>query len=298
MQPKATIVITTFNRCELLRRAIKAAQEQSVSSKIIVMDDASTDVTPTMMAGEFPEIEYQQSKENRGPCYQRNRGIELAQTEIVFPLDDDSILQSPYTVEQTLSEFDNIRVGAVAIPFINKLISPQINTQAPDKNDIYLTHAFVAASHAVRRNIFLKTGGYREFFFYMGEEGDLSIRMLQQKHFVRLGTADPIHHFQPPNRVSVRADVYGRQNDILFLYCNAPSVHLVPNLLGTSIKGTLFGIKVGRLQNMLRGLAQGYSMTLTHSNKRFPVDSNCFQLYRKLKKQGCISLKEVEYFFN
>lgn len=298
MQPKATIVITTFNRCDLLCRAIKAAQKQSVATRIIVMDDASIDGTPIMMAGEFPEIEYHRSSENRGPCYQRNRGIELAQTEIVFPLDDDSILQSPYTVEQTLSEFDNIRVGVVAIPFINKLISPQINTQAPDKNDIYLTYAFVAASHAVRRNIFLKTGGYREFFFYMGEEGDLSIRMLQQKHFVRLGTADPIYHFQPPNRVSVRADICGRQNDILFLYCNAPFMYLFPNLLGTSIKGTLFGIKVGRLQNMLRGLIQGYSMTFTHLNKRSPVDSDCFQLYRKLKKQGFLSLKEVGYFLS
>jgi glycosyltransferase involved in cell wall biosynthesis len=298
MLPKATIVITTFNRCELLRQAIKAAQKQSVPTRIIVMDDASTDATSVMMAKEFPEIEYYCSTENKGPCYQRNRGIELANTEIVFPLDDDSILQSPYTVEQTLLEFNHIRVGAVAIPFINKLISEQIHTKAPDKNNIYLTHAFVAASHAVRRETFLKAGGYREFFFYMGEEGDVCIRMLQQKYFVRLGTADPIYHFQPPQRVSIKADMFGRQNDILFLHCNAPSNSLFYYLLGTSIKGILFGIKVGRLWNMLRGLAQGYSKALTYFNKRSPLDSDCFQLYRNLKKLECVPLKEVEYFFN
>ena len=296
MLPKATIVITTFNRCELLREAIKAAHKQSVPIKIIVMDDASQDNTPIMMANEFPQIQYCRSTENKGPCYQRNKGIELSDTEIVFPLDDDSILQSPYTVEQTLLEFDDPRVGAVAIPYVNKLISEKIHTKAPDKNNIYLTHAFVAASHAVRREIFLKTGGYREFFFYMGEEKDLCLRLLENKFVVRLGTADPIYHFQPPNRVSVKADVYGRQNDILFLYCNAPLRYLLYYLLGTSVKGIVFGLKVGRLKNMLTGLVKGYWMALNHLSQRKAVSYKCFKLHRKLKYFEPVLLKETEIF--
>lgn len=298
MITKAAIVFTTYNRSKLLRRAIQAAQKQSVPVKIIVMDDASTDGTSEMMASEFPEIEYYRSLDNRGPCYQRNRGIELAKAEVVFPLDDDSILQSSHTVEQTLAEFDAPRVGAVAIPFINKLRSERIHTQAPDKEEIYLTHAYVAASHAVRRETFLKTGGYREFFFYMGEEGDLCIRMLQHRSFVRLGTADPIHHLQPPNRISVKADVFGRQNDILFVHCNAPSRYLFPYLLGTSAKGILHGLEVRRSGNMLRGLSKGYSMALTNFKARSPVHSDCFRLHRMLKKRECVPLREVEHYFN
>lgn len=298
MLPKTTIVFTTYNRKELLRKAIQAAQKQSVPIRIIVMDDASTDGTPEMMASEFPKIEYNRSLENRGPCYQRNRGIALAKTEVVFPLDDDSILESSYTVEQTLAEFDDVRVGAVAIPFINKLQSEKIHTQAPDKKEIYLTHAYVAASHAVHREMFLKTGGYREFFFYMGEEGDLCIRMLQHKSFVRLGTADPIHHLQPPNRISVKADMFGRQNDILFVHCNVPLRYLLPHILGTSIKGLLYGITVKRPRNMLKGIVKGYSMTLTNFQVRSPVDSDCFQLHRMLKKRECVPLTEVEHYFN
>ncbi|YAF95688.1 MAG: glycosyltransferase family 2 protein [Nodularia sp. CChRGM 3473] len=297
MLPAATIVFTTHNRREILRQAIHAAQNQSIPVKILVMDDASTDGTEEMLSKEFPEIEYHRSLENRGPCYHRNLGVELSNTEIVFPLDDDSILQSPYTVEQTLAEFDHKNVGAVAIPFCNILKSDKVNTQAPDQSQIYLTHAYVAAAHAVLKSAFLKAGGYREFFFYMGEEGDLCIRLLKNKFFVRLGTSDPIYHLQPPNRVSVRADVFGRQNDILFLYCNASIEYLLPYLLGTSVKGIVYGIKIKRPMNMLKGFFQGFKLILTDSTMRSPVNSDCFRLYRMLKQRECVPLLEIGSYF-
>ena len=109
MKPAATIVFTTYNRQDILRQAIQAAQKQTVPIDIIVMDDASTDGTATMMATEFPNIKYYRSSENKGPCYQRNRGIELAKTEIVFPLDDDSILQSPHTPENAIDRQEYVR---------------------------------------------------------------------------------------------------------------------------------------------------------------------------------------------
>ncbi len=260
------------------------------------MDDASINGIKQMMEKEFPEIEYHRSSQNLGPCYQRNRGIELATTEIVFPLDDDSTLQSPYTIEQTLAEFNDDRVGAVAIPHRNILQSNEIYTQAPDKGQIYLIHAFSAASHAIRRSAFLKAGKYREFFFYYGEEGDLCIRLLKDGFFVRLGTADPIHHFEPPNKISKRPEMYGRQNDILFVYLNTPTRKLLFYLLGTTVKGTLFGIREKRLGINLKGIIQGYKLTLAKSNLRDAVPLKCFQLFRLLKHRQYVPLSEVEHY--
>jgi glycosyltransferase involved in cell wall biosynthesis len=292
----ATIVFTTHNRCDILRQALQAAQQQTTVVKILVMDDASSDGTASMIATEFPGIEYHRTEKSVGPCYQRNRGIELANTAIVFPLDDDSILQSPYTIEQTLAEFSNERIGAVAIPFQNILQSPTINTQAPDQSQIYLTHAYVAAAHAVRRSAFIDAGGYREFFFYMGEEGDLCIRLLQNGYFVRLGTANPIHHLQPPDRISKCADTFGRQNDILFYYCNAPSQYLWPHLFGTTINGLTFGFKVKRPINMLEGLVRGAWIAWRQTHIREPIKDKYFKLYRVLKKRQCIPLEEIVHY--
>lgn len=295
MTPAATLVFTTHNRHEQLRQALLAAQKQTVPVRILVMDDASTDDTPRLMAEEFPHLDYHRSEQNLGPCYHRNRGIALAETSIVFPLDDDSVLQSPHTVAQTLAEFDHSWVGAVAIPFINILQDQTIWTQAPDTHSIYLTHAFVAAAHAVRRDAFLQTGGYREFFFYMGEEGDLAIRLLNHRYGVRLGAADPIHHYQPVGRISRRADMFGRQNDVLFVYCNVPFPYWPIYLAGTSLKGLMYGVRVRRLGVMVQGLIQGFK--LTFQVEKSPVTNECFQLYRRLKQKQRVPFTEVASYF-
>lgn len=298
MTAQTTIIFTTHNRADILRQAIYAAQKQTVPVDILVMDDASTDHTKSMMTEEFPEISYHRSSENRGPCYHRNLGIRLAHTEIVFPLDDDSILQSPLTLEQTLAEFDHPHIGAIAIPFINILQDQQICTKAPDTKSVYFTHAYVAAAHAVRRQHFLQLGGYREFFFYMGEEGDFCIRLLAQGLGVRLGSADPIHHLQPNERISERADTFGRQNDILFCHCNTPTILLIPYLLGTILKGIIFGLKVGRLQYVFPGFINGFQLISQKLEMRQPVSFRCFQLYRQLKKSQAISLEEIKFQLN
>lgn len=293
MSFQATVIFTTHNRQELLKKAIQAAQSQTVKVKIIVMDDASQDETPRMMSEEFPEIEYHRSHQNLGPCYHRNKGIQVAPTEIVFPLDDDSILQSSYTVEQTLSEFTDSRIGAVTIPFINILQDEMVWTKSPDAQQIFISHTFVAASHAIRKSAFLLAGGYRDSFFYMGEEGDLSIRLLKHGFYIKLGNSDPIHHYQPPNRVSSRADIYGRRNDILFTYLNVPFPYFIPHLLGTTLKGIYFGFKVRRPLYASKGLFQGYCELFKNINLRDPVNINCYKLFRILKKSEPLALDQV-----
>jgi glycosyltransferase involved in cell wall biosynthesis len=192
--PKATIVLTTRDCRDLLRTAIKAARRQTVPLEIMVMDDNSADGTAEMMEREFPDISYHRTNKTKGSCFHRNSGIALARTEIVFPLDYDSILESPETVAQTLREFENPRVGAVAIPFINALQTDPMASVVPHRSAQYVPFA---AAHAVRREAFLKAGGYREISFRMGEETDLCIRMRKLGLLVRLGSADPIHRYQP-----------------------------------------------------------------------------------------------------
>jgi glycosyltransferase involved in cell wall biosynthesis len=298
MTPAATIVFTTHNRQELLQSAITSAKRQTIPVEIIVMDDNSIDGTSAMMRRDFPEVSYHRSSDGRGPCFHRNRGITLAQSDIVFALDDDSILQSPLTVEQTLAEFDDSRVGAVAIPFINVLQTDQIVSRSPSELGIYITAAFVAASHAVRKDVFLDAGGYRELFFYMGEEGDLCIRMLQKGLVVRLGRAEPIHHYQPRGRVSFPADFYGRRNDILFLTYNAPTKYLLPFLLGTSIKGLVFGMRVGRTGTMAKGLLQGYMTAVQKWRDRRPICASCFRCFRQLKTRGAVEIDDIRWYLD
>ena len=83
-----------------------------------------------------------------------------------------------------------------------------VRQRAPDPSAVWVTDRFIGTAHAVRRDVFLACGGYREFLVHQGEEGDFCIRMLAGGHHVRLGNSDPIHHFESPRRDFRRMDYY------------------------------------------------------------------------------------------
>jgi len=292
--PAASVVIPTFNRKDFLREAIRSSLAQSVPVEVIVLDDGSTDGTDEMMRSDFPAIRFERHRGPNGPCFLRNRGIELSSAPIAFPIDDDSAFVSPRTIEQTVAEFNNPRVAAVAIPFVNVRKDANILQKAPDEKRMYATYAFVGASHAVRREQFLAARGYHSNMFYMGEESDLCIRLLDRGWVVRVGRADPIHHFESPQRVTRRADYYGRRNDILFLWYNVPLAAFPLYLAATTWKGLRFGFQCGRPLRMMRGLAAGYAACAGQLSQRKPVQSQTFQLFRTLKRRVVMPMDEIE----
>lgn len=89
-----TVVIPTFNRAHLIRRALESVRNQhQCPAQIIVVDDASTDGTPATVRNWAKEtgfpVTVEVLKENGGPAKARNRGIELADTEYIAFLDSD-----------------------------------------------------------------------------------------------------------------------------------------------------------------------------------------------------------------
>jgi hypothetical protein len=101
---------------------------------------------------------------------------------VIFSLDDDAVFSSPLVVEQTLRDFSHPRIGAVAIPYIEPHKANKEMQRAPTREDVWITASYIGTAHAVRRDVFLALGGYREHLVHQGEEGDFCIRMLAAKH--------------------------------------------------------------------------------------------------------------------
>ena len=293
-EPLASVVIPTCNRVDELRQLVTSALAQTVSVEIHVMDDGDSDASSEMIRCEFPEVQYHRLGTGCGPTFQRNRGIELASHNIVFPIDDDSLFVSPHTMAQTIAEFDHPRVGAVGIPHINVRQDNIIRQWAPADGRIHVAAAFVGAAHAIKRDVFLKMGGFREHLFYMGEESDLCVRMLSQGYVTRLGCADPIHHLESHRRDFSRMNFYGRRNDILFAWHNVPMPYLPVHLLGTTINGFGSAVRARRFQKTLQGMAWGYVDCFRWWKKRHPVPREIYRLQRSLKKRGPLLLSVIE----
>lgn len=290
----ASFVVPTRGRVDLVISLLETIQRQSVPVEILVMDDGASSELEQAIRRDFGAVRYVSIGAGRGPAFQRNRGIELASSEIVFPVDDDTLLPSPATVEQTVGDFSDSRIAAVAIPYINVRHDNTIHHRAPEPSEVWLVHAFTGASHAIRRSSFLSAGGYRERYFYMGEEGDLCLRLLDRGQVVRAGTADPIHHLESPLRDSPLADFCGRRNDIGFAWQNVPSTALPAHLLGTTINGLVSAARAPHPLSSLKGMCRGYVDVLGGSIERLPVRAETYRLQRELKVGGPRRLSDIE----
>lgn len=297
MSPQASIVITTRNRRDELEKAVASALAQKIEGgvEVIVIDDGSTDGTSGMIAEKFPQVKLHRFEQSRGLIVQRNHGARLASAPIIFSIDDDACFTTENIVADIVRQFDLPAVGAVAIPFINVCQDADVILQkAPAVEGVFVCPSYIGTAHALRRDLFLKLGGYREVLFHQGEEGDYCVRMLDAGHVVRLGRSDPIHHFESPRRDFRRVDLYGRRNNVLYGWHNIPGGKLPLYLAVTTWNGLRHGLRAGRPGVMMQGLAQGYRAIWQERNARAPVSATAFELSRELVRRQAIPHGEIE----
>ncbi len=292
----ATVVITTKNRKDELLVAVKSAVDQSSKPEVLVIDDGSTDGTSDLVRREFPQVRLDRVEQSLGLIVQRNRAAGLATGELLVSIDDDAAFSTPNVVEQTMADFDHPRVGAVAIPFINVNKENVLRQRGSSGQTVVCGDDYIGTAHAVRRDLFLKLGGYRGYLLHQGEERDFCIRMLDAGYVVRFGRSDPIHHFESPRRDFRRMDLYGRRNDILYAWYNVPFPDVVAHVIGSTVLGVKFGFKIGRPARMIHGLLNGYGAVLHEMFNRHPVSRRTYRLSRRLKSSGPLPLAEVEPF--
>ena len=99
MQIKVSVYITTYNRLELLKRAVASVKNQSYQTiEIIVADDGSTDGTKEYLK----EMQEQglllstinETGKSKGACYGRNKALSLATGDFITGLDDDDYFEN------------------------------------------------------------------------------------------------------------------------------------------------------------------------------------------------------------
>lgn len=105
--PLVTIGIISFNRCTALRFTLKALLAVAYPNiEIIVVDNASSDGTDTMVAEEFPAINFLKLSENTGTSA-RNIFLKKARGSYIFCYDDDSIPAAPDTISKIIGYMEN-----------------------------------------------------------------------------------------------------------------------------------------------------------------------------------------------
>lgn len=292
--PDATIVISTKDRKEELADAIQSSLAQDAAVEVLVIDDGSTDGTSTMVRERFPGVRLERVETSQGYIVQRNRGARMAKSPIVISIDDDAVFPSPRTVGQTVAEFEEPRVGAVAIPYIDIKKSQTVQQRAPDAEGIYVGQVFRGTAYAIRRDVFLAVGGYRESLNYQREEWDYGVRMLDRGYVVRHGNADPIHHLESPRRSTERIMSFTARNNALFAWQNVPWPQVPLHAAGTARSNLRLGARRKMLGTAAVGLLWGNLLGMTGRFDRRPVTRSTYRLFRRLQREGPLRLDTIQ----
>jgi GT2 family glycosyltransferase len=114
--PTVSVVIPTYNRAELLTRAIDSVLAQTYEDfELVVVDDGSTDDTEEVVTGYDDErVRYLPHETNRGANPARNTGIEAAEGEYVAFLDSDDEWR-PRKLEAQLDRLDGTDDDWIAV---------------------------------------------------------------------------------------------------------------------------------------------------------------------------------------
>jgi glycosyltransferase involved in cell wall biosynthesis len=211
---RVSAVIPTYNGVRYLAEAVRSAMAQTCELlEIIVVDDGSREEIEKILSPFYPRVRYVR-QDNAGPAAARNRGIALAQGDVIAFLDDDDIWHPEKTARQMRVLLDNPHCALVYS--FRRLIDEDGNSLADSapphfpSGSVYrefLSSNRIATPSAtlVRKRVVEEVGGFDENREYLcGEDYDLWLRIARD-HGVM---------FCPGELVSYRVRAAGISRDL------------------------------------------------------------------------------------
>lgn len=213
-QPTVTVIIPVRNGIEVLPDCLSALRRQTYPSNlldVIVIDDDSTDTTPTLVQAEAdawaqspaaPRLKLIR-KPWGGAGAARNYGVREATGEVVLFTDADCE-PTPQWVEEMMKPLADPDVNAVAGGYLTKQASPVARLAQAEFEyryrfvarykyiDIAFTH-----SCAVRRLAFLDSQGFDERIPNNADDLELSYRLAARGHRIVFAPKGLVYHQHP-----------------------------------------------------------------------------------------------------
>lgn len=187
MDVEVSVIIPTYNRRELVQRAIGTvlAQTREVQ-EIVVIDDGSTDGTGDALAQAFGDRILYVRQVNRGVSAARNQGLRIARGRFLALLDSDDEWLPEKTQRQVewlqdRPEFGMVLCDVIRTDSTGKPVDRfRRREQMPIDGDVLrwvlLNPALAPASAMMRREVYESVGGFDESL-PTGEDLDFHLRV-------------------------------------------------------------------------------------------------------------------------
>ncbi len=211
--PRVSVIMPTYNRAELVVRAIGSVLGQTFRDfELIVVDDASTDDTAAAVARiDDPRLKFVRLLKNGQQPHASNIGIARARGEWVAFLDDDDEWL-PEKLEMQLARVEREPDPRVSVVYCRALVHDEhglrpLGEWAAPEGDV--RHSQLAGRqlviptvYMVKRGALLEAGGFDESLAG-AVDTDLWLRLsMASHHFAAVQEPLAIYHTDSPNRLT------------------------------------------------------------------------------------------------
>ncbi len=212
-QPLVSVIIPTYNRPELLVRAVNSVKNQTYPNiEIIVVDDAQDSATSALVS-RMSNVRLLVNETNKGGGFSRNRGVKEAQGLYINFLDDDDILYPTKIDKQVFQSMDNPNrlknLGMITCHTNDGRTGQVIVKKNKVRGDIHqklLSKFLIDGIETVlyKKEAIEKVGGFDEALV-SNQEYDLQIRVSE---FYQVDYVDEIltEEFQSVGQISINFD--------------------------------------------------------------------------------------------
>ncbi len=191
-KPLVSVVIATFNMGQYISQAVESILQQTWQNlEIVVVDDGSTDNTPTVMQEylDNPKVTYIKN-ENQGQPKAKNCGVKNTKGDFIAFCDADDFWEKT-KLEIQMPLFNNPKVGVVysEVSFIdehnNRFVKADHEVRHSGKvTDQMLIENFVPFGTSVIRRHCIEQNGVFDEEFRMGIDWDLWLRYSLDWEFI------------------------------------------------------------------------------------------------------------------
>jgi GT2 family glycosyltransferase len=249
---KVSIIIVSWNARALLERCMPSVVATEYPNfEIILADNASDDRSSEWIAETFPSVKIVRHPENWAFAKGNNRAVPYATGDVLIFLNNDVIVEPGWLAPLVAHLDEHQSIAAVqpkllqpdqqppifeyagasgghldrfGFPFTRGRIFDRLETDDGQYDDVADIFWATGAALAVRRDAFLKAGGFDESFVMHMEEIDLCWRLRRLGYGIRAVPQSVVYHIGGASlpRGNPRKDYLNFRNSLLMLRKNLP----------------------------------------------------------------------------
>jgi GT2 family glycosyltransferase len=252
-RPLVTVVVLSYDRPDLLRRAVASVLAQTYPHvEVIVVDNrsASSDRVRDVVRQSGP-VRFVANESNLGFTGGMNKGLSEATGEYVY-LTEDDIELDPRCLEELIDYLQQHPVIGLAGPIMFNRLAGTIRCAGgrfelgavyrmtifgvSDGQHRAFSEPFAVAylpgsMMCARLTLWRQLGGFRDDFFMYGEDVEMCARVVEQGHGMAVVPAAKVFHYEPADAGGSSLLAFHKQKNLAALYFLHASCRVLPEFV-------------------------------------------------------------------